>query len=292
MKVYRSEKGKQAIRETYDQLLGAWGVPVEPLEIAPRYGETRVNAAGAAALPPLVLLHGVGDDSALMWVYNAKALAAKRRIYAVDTLGGPGKSEPGEKYGPGFDDAEWLDDVWDGLGLSGTSVAGVSHGGYLAQLYAIRRPERVRRIACISAGTPIGKGSPMKTMLKVFLPEAAFPTKGNVKRLLCKMSGKNAGAFTDNPLVLAHFTALLRGYNNMAMTPHKVTLFTEAEVSGIRDRALYLAGERDPLLTADGKAASEKLGMNVRFYPSAGHGLNHELPEEIDERLIEWFEGE
>src|SRR5205823_5116447 len=52
--------------------------------------------------------------------------------------------------------ANWLDDVWNGLGLTAASVAGVSLGGWLALDYAIRRPKRVTSLSLIS---PSGIGS-------------------------------------------------------------------------------------------------------------------------------------
>ena len=222
MKIYRSEKSKERILDSYDRLLTAWDVPVEQMDVKTRYGMTHVNAAGAANLPPLVLLHGVGDDSALMWVYNIRALSEKMRVYAIDTIGGPGRSVPDENYQRGMDDTLWLDDVLDALKLERACLAGVSHGGYLTQLYCLKRPERVVKCVCMACSVPIGNGSPMKTMMKIFLPEAAFPTKGNIRKLLLKMSGENAAAFTDNPLVFEHFSTLLKGYNNMAMGAHSV----------------------------------------------------------------------
>lgn len=290
IKQYKNAAHKAAILDSYDKLLDAWGVPVQRRDVQTRYGVTRVNCAGDERLPPLVLLHGVGDDSALMWVYNAKALCEGMRLYAVDTIGGPGRSVPNAAYGEGFDDALWLDDVLDGLGLSQADVAGVSHGGYLAQMYAIRRPDRVRKIACLSVAVSSGerKGSIMKTM-RIFLPEAAFPTRANAVRLLKKLSGDNAAAFTDNPLILEHFTALLKGYQNMTMRPHKVLSFEASAYDALRPRALFLAGDRDPFMTMGGKATIERMNMNARFYPTAGHGLNHELPDEINGALLKWF---
>ncbi len=289
--LYRGDKAKEKILSSYDKLLGAWKVPTETIDLPTSYGMTRVNAAGDKSLPPLVLLHGVGDDSALMWIYNAGELCKHMRLYAVDTLGGPGRSIPGEGYNESFDDAKWLDEVLAGLGIDCAAIAGVSHGGYLAQMYAIERPSKVSKIACLAASAPVGKGSPMKTMMKIFLPEAAFPTKGNIIKLLKKLTGEHSEAFTGNELIVEHFTALLKGYNNMAMRYHKVNAYDESKVTAIKDKALYLAGDVDPFMTLGGKDALLRLGMNAKFYPNAGHGLNHELPEEINKALVEWFVG-
>lgn len=289
MRIFRSKRQQRRAWESYGALLDEWGVPVETLDIPTRYGTTRVNAAGEGSLPPLVLLHGVGDDSALMWVYNARELSGKMRLYAVDTIGGPGMSVPNGGYDAAFDDKLWLDDVLDGLGLAQTDIAGVSHGGYLAQMYAIERPERVGKIACLAASVPVGKGNPMKTMMKIFMPEAAFPTRTGVVRLLKKLSGENFEAFTGDPNIMEHFTALLRGYNNMAMRWHKVVPYSPEQVQALGPRALYIAGDRDPFMAYGGKDALQKLGMRCVFYPTAGHGINHELPGEVDKKLMEWF---
>jgi pimeloyl-ACP methyl ester carboxylesterase len=67
-------------------------VKAESVMVGSPFGDTHVLVAGAADAPPLVLFHGVGDDAAVMWLYHIKDLSARHRCYAVDTLGGPGRS--------------------------------------------------------------------------------------------------------------------------------------------------------------------------------------------------------
>ncbi len=290
MNVYRTQKAKKNILSTYDRLLDKWGVDITQSTIMTRYGSTHVNVFGESNAPPILLFHGVGDDSALMWIYNAAALAPHFRLYAVDTIGGPGKSVPNTSYNKTFDDAAWIDDILDGLNLKDVNIAGVSHGGYLAQYYALVRPERVKKVICMASSVPAGEtGSPMKTMIKIFFPEALFPTKQNIKKLLEKLSGKNSAAFTENPLILEHFTYLSRGSNNMAMRHHKLIGFSDEQIESIRSKILYLIGEADPFSILGGKAALEKYKMNVRFFADVGHGINHEIADEINNILIEYF---
>lgn len=290
MKIYRTVKAKENILKTYDGLLEAWGTEVLPVQVPTCYGLTHVNVFGREDAAPIVLFHGVGDDSALMWIYNAAALAPHFRLYAVDTLGGPGKSIPNEHYTKEFDDAEWIDDLLNGLGLKQVDLAGVSHGGYLAQYYAIHRPERVQRVVSMASSVPAGSaGNPMKTMLRVFLPEALFPTKRNVIKLLAKLTGKNTAAFTDNPLIVEHYTYLLRGYNNMAMSFHKVNSFTDDQIDSLREKTLYLMGKADPFYILGGGTALQTYKMNRRLFEDTGHGINHEMADEINHILIEYF---
>lgn len=151
---------------TYNKLLTQWDVSIEEMDIAMPYGVTHIIACGKKENPPLILFHGVGDDSALMWICNAKYLSQYYRVYAVDTIGGPGKSIPGELYNKEFDDVLWIDRILEGLSIEKAFFAGVSHGGYLVQAYTVSRPERVIRGISISGALSVGsKGSPMATMM-------------------------------------------------------------------------------------------------------------------------------
>ena len=291
MKVYKSSKAKENIYKTYDELLAQWEVAVEEKNISTTYGTTHVILCGEESNPPLVLFHGVGDDSALMWIFNAKELMKHFCIYAIDTMGGPGKSCPNEKYTKAFDEIKWLDDVFDGLGLERAFVAGVSNGSYITQHYGIMRPDRVIKMICMSGSVSVKEnGNPIKTMLKVFLPEALFPTKKNVIKLIKKLTGNNSGVFTDNASIMQHYTYLLKGFNNMAMSYHKVKFFDEKQLLTIKDKILFLCGESDPMGDPDNiKAILTKYHMNYHFFQGVGHGINHEISDEINKRMIQYF---
>ena len=285
MKIYKSEKAKRNILGTYDKLLAKWNVSIEERDISSTYGTTHVIVAGDQSSPPLVLFHGVGDDSALMWLYNAKSLATRFRIYAIDTIGGPGKSIPGVGYDLYFDDAKWIDSVLDALRLSVVYIIGTSHGAYLAQYYAAMRSDRVKRIICLAGSVPVGGGNPMKTMIKIFLPEALFPTKRNTARLIRKLCGANNAMFLNDSVIMEHYRWLLKGFNNMAMRYHKVKSLTDEQIDAIRPIALYLVGDDDPFQKLGGKEALLRYSMRCKFYDHVGHGINHEIADKINNAI-------
>jgi len=289
MKVFKSVTAKERILDTYNKLLGMWNVDKEERKISTNYGITHVIVSGKENNPPLVLFHGVGDNSALMWLYNAAFLSRYFRLYAIDTIGGPGKSSPNKNYNKYFDVAKWIDEVLSGLMLDKVYLAGVSNGAYLAQYYGVNRPERVMKIACLAGTIPDKKFNPMKTMVKVFLPEALFPTKKNTIKLLCKLCGKNKAVFIENSIVLEHYQQLLKGFNNMAMRYHKVVVFDNEQVKTIREKTIYLVGEDDPFTNLGGKNALLENKMEVKFFQEVGHGINHEIAEEINQILMEYF---
>ena len=290
MKVYRNKKTGREIIRSYDKILSLWGVEYEEVDVKTGHGSTHVIICGDRANPPLVLFHGVGDDSALMWIYNAKTLSKHYCIYAIDTIGGPGKSVPGELYNKDFDDVEWIEQVLIKLGVSRAYFAGVSHGGYLVQVYSLYRPAQVIKAISISGAVSVGeKKSPMSTMIKIFLPEALFPTKKNVKKLIEKLCGENSAIFTDNEAIMEHYTFLLKGFNNMAMAYHKVKTFSEEELKVVREKVEFLVGLDDPFEKLGGERALRDNDMKVTFYENAGHGLNHERADEINAKIMEIF---
>ncbi len=298
MKVYRSRKSGQAILETYDRLLSSWACETKETDVETVYGTTHVIECGREDAPPLVLFHGVGDDAALMWIYNAPALSGHFHLYAVDTLGGPGKSVPNAHYNKDFDDIRWIDGLLDGLGLERAFFAGVSNGGYLVQSYALSRPEKVIKGISISGTVPAGESRSAKRtklfvvfrMMKIFLPEALFPSDKNVHRLIRKLSGDHYRVFTENGEIMAHYKALLKGFNKAAMGYHKIRAFSPEEVWRVRDKIVYLVGNEDPFEKLGGRDALLRNHMNAVFYDRAGHGLNHELSEEINRKIIAIFQ--
>lgn len=290
MKVYKSELWKDKITTSYDKLIKAWGTSVEELDVPSRYGTSHVIVFGKTDGEPLVLFHGVGDNSALMWIYNAAELAKHFRLYAIDTIGGPGKSIPNKNYNKNFDDAIWIDEILDYFKLNSVNIAGVSNGGYLVQYYTLMRPQRVKKAMILASSVPTSGGkSLMKIMLKVFLPEALFPTRKNIISLLTKLSGKNYSVFTENPLIIEHYTWLLRGFNNMAMGNHKIIAFRDEQIEMIKEKCLYLMGEMDPFAIMGGKETLGKYDMNAVFFSEVGHGINHEISDEINTLMIEYF---
>ncbi|GAA1241349.1 alpha/beta fold hydrolase [Kitasatospora nipponensis] len=133
----------------YDALLDRWPVPVERLDLPSEYGTTRVLACGPPDGEPLVLLHG-GGSTAAVWFANAADLSRTRRVYAVDRIGEAGRSLCGERRPRSVDAlVDWLGGVLDDLDVGRADFCGHSYGGWLALTYALRAPDRVRRLALL-----------------------------------------------------------------------------------------------------------------------------------------------
>jgi Predicted hydrolases or acyltransferases (alpha/beta hydrolase superfamily) len=297
MRVYKSERGKAAVWASYDRLLSEWGIPVEERYIPTSYGRTHLVLAGKPESPPLLLFHGVGDDSALMWVFNARELAKRFRIMAVDTMGGVGKSEPNEAYDAGFDLSRWYGDILDALALRQTYAAGVSYGCYHCQLMAASYPDRVERFVGMSGFVSLAgaTGSGLRTaarMAKLILPAVFSVTRKGVLRNAARIAGPGSGPMLANPAIAEHFVHITRQYRMSAQKNHTRRGLDEAELEIIKGKGLFLIGEEDALVDAAAAARlNAELGLRLKLFKCAGHALNHALPRQIEAEMVDFCLG-
>jgi pimeloyl-ACP methyl ester carboxylesterase len=153
--IYKSSEGERLIRERYQTFLKYWPVPNEQVHVPTQQGSTFVVISGPKSAPPLLLLHGGAANSA-MWMGEVAVFARSFRVYCIDMIGEPGLSLPVRPSLASDAYAVWLDDVLDRLSvdwaIDWASMVGVSLGGWLGLDYAIRRPERVERVAVLCPG--------------------------------------------------------------------------------------------------------------------------------------------
>jgi pimeloyl-ACP methyl ester carboxylesterase len=110
---------------------------------------TRYLTAGEG--PPLLLLHGVGDD-ALDWRWVMPALASYHRVYAPDLPGSGNSAKPLPDYSPAFF-TRFVGALLDALEVDRAAVVGNSLGSLVSLRLALSTPERVTALGLVdSAG--------------------------------------------------------------------------------------------------------------------------------------------
>ncbi len=114
---------------------------------------------------PLVLLHGLGNNSS-SWQYVLEYLdATKWHIIALDLLGFGDAPKPRVNYTP-TDHADAVIASLDALGLKKVVLAGHSMGSLVAVDVASRFPERVSQL--ILVGAPLYKEKPRSSKWRRF----------------------------------------------------------------------------------------------------------------------------
>lgn len=290
MKRFKGSSGRQLIFDSYDRLLLSWGVDAQEMNLDTTFGQTHVIAVGDRQHPPLLLFHGTADNSAMMWIYNIRALAEKFYVIAVDAIGGSGKSEPNAAYFKSFNQTAWIDEIYNALNLRTSNLCGVSYGAYLSYGYTLSRPEKVEKAVCLAGRIPSTPFEVFTKMMAAFMPEALFPSEKNCKKLLRKLSGSNYSVFEENQELMSHWFYLLKYFNNQSMMRHRIEIHTDTEITRLRDKVVFLIGEHDRL--SNYPKAIKRLEDNriqYKIIQDAGHALNHEKSERINKEIIDFL---
>ncbi|MBL0348002.1 alpha/beta fold hydrolase [Candidatus Villigracilis affinis] len=152
--MFTSSEGEKEVLCAHQAILDQWAPPYKEVTIPTSFGETHVIASGPEDAPPVVLLHAL-LASAMSWYRNIDALSQSYRVYAVDVIGEGNKSRPVKPITSLDDFLQWFTEVIDGLGIDTFYLAGNSYGGFTGAYYAMKLPERIRKLVLIGPAATI-----------------------------------------------------------------------------------------------------------------------------------------
>ena len=197
--------------------------------------------------PPLLLCNGIGASLELFQPF-VDALDPQRTVIRFDMPGTGGSPAPVVPYHvatlPSL-----LTGLLDQFGYSRADVLGISWGGGLAQQFALRRPDRVRRLVLVatSPGALMVPGNP-RVLLRMLTPRR-HRDPGYAARIAGELYG---GSVRDDPALargLLHATARLgpsRGYYYQLISSLGWTSLPW--LPRLRPPTLILAGDDDPII--------------------------------------------
>jgi pimeloyl-ACP methyl ester carboxylesterase len=280
---FKTPEGEAKYIAAYEATLSLWATPYEFLEVPTHWGRTHIITCGPKDGPPLVLLHGM-HLSATMWFSNIAALSRNYRIYAVDTIGGVGRSVVVHPLKSRADLAGWLNAVLDGLGITQTHLLGHSYGGWLALNFALSAAsERIKRLILLA---PVGLQPFGSQFWLRGIPAMLFPRRSFITSFMKWMTIEG---FVVNELFVEQFVL---GMKNFRPNPHIRVLpstFTDDELQQIKADTLLLIGEAEVIYNpAIAVNWAKQLVENIEaeVVPNASHGLPIEQPELVNERIL------
>lgn len=145
MGIYKSEKGKEAILSLYDKQLKRVDETCEDIYIDTSFGITHLIETGNKSGSPLLVFHGGNATTA----YNLLAcnfLMKDFHIYAVDTIGHPGKSAEVSLSPNNYDYGKWAAEVIEKLGYENISCFGGFFGaGIIAKTMCVA-PDKMKKV--------------------------------------------------------------------------------------------------------------------------------------------------
>ena len=262
--IYKSDAGRQAVEERYREVLQRWPVPNRQLIVPTCQGDTFVVVSGESHAMPIVLFHGSGTNSSI-WMRDVAAWAERYRVYAVDMIGEPGFSAQSRPSLRSDAYVNWLDDLWDHLGLATASIVGVSLGGWLGLEYAVKRPERVASLSLLS---PAGIGSQNRLFL----------LKAGLLLMLGQWGLRKSLKLTTGRASLPREAAdsLMLRFQHFRPRMERLPIRTDAELAALQMPVQLILGGNDALIRSrETRDRMERLVPHLRlaYLEHEGHIL-------------------
>ena len=164
--IYKSEKGKEAIIALYDRQMQELGIPYQDIYVDTSFGKTHLIECGDRSKKPLLVFHGGNATTA----YNLKYcdfLIPYFHIYAVDTIGHPGKSEETSLSPFHQDYGKWASEVIHALGYQHIRAFGGSFGaGVLVKTMCVSPGIIEKSVLLVPAA--IHNALPVRSMCMLF----------------------------------------------------------------------------------------------------------------------------
>jgi len=236
IKIFKSEEGKTQIINYYDFLLQRWPVPCEYLNIKTRYGNTFVIASGDKDKEPVILLHGSSTNSA-MWMGDVIKLSKDYRVYAVDIIGEPGKSDESRPELQPENYSNWIMDILTELKIDKVNIIGNSLGGWMALSFSTINPDKVKSLVLIATS---GIASAKKSFLFKVILLSLFGKMG-----MDKINGIVYGKLVMPKEVLEFGNLVFKNYNPRM---DGLYVFNDNELKNLTMPVYLLVGDKDPLL--------------------------------------------
>jgi pimeloyl-ACP methyl ester carboxylesterase len=231
-----------------------------------------------------------------MWAPNIAALSAHYRTYALDTITDIGLSVGRAEISKAEDLVKWLDEVLTVLVPEGSlDLMGMSYGGWLASQYALRFPNRLRKVVLLAPGSTVLHLS-VGFLIRIALIAMPFPGRhgGPVRRTIrwlfedlarsCDAGRRPAGQGIEDVIEMVEmdrFFAL-----PWLIWPNVVD---DEAWRGFGVPCLFLVGENEKIYSA--KAAVRRLNrvapqIKTEIIPGAGHDLTLVRPDLVAGRIL------
>ena len=243
---------------------------------------------------PLLLIYGLAGRGN-NWKFQVEALSSHFQVITFDNRGVGETDQPEEPYSLAgmADDAAGL---LDHLGIESANVFGISMGGMVAQEFALRHPQRVRKLVlgCTHPGirhcvpspvwvTEIFKGLPGKPREQVVRECTPINYSPHTQQHRPELIESLISLFVDN-------RQRLHAYNNQLGAIWGFDVFDQ--LPQITAPTLVMTGKDDVLVPPrNSKIIAERI-PNARLmeFADAGHLFFIEKAEEVNQTLLEFFQ--
>lgn len=243
--------------------------------------------------PPLILIEGLGVATYL-WENQIPDFARHFTTVVYDNRGVGQSDKPEGPYSIAMM-ADDLAGLMQALNIPRAHILGVSMGGFIAQEFALRYPERVDRLVLVSTSAGGADHVPMSEETLQRLMAA----NGDPRELIrSKLALAYSEAFMQSDPVERLIDQRLANpqppHAFMAQVAAGSSFDRSQEVRRIQARCLIAAATEDLLVpVANAHNLAKKLpNSEIKIYEGLGHQFFVEIPERFNQDVINFLTGQ
>ena len=266
---------------------------------------THYSEAGCNG-PAVVFCHGGGPGSSGEAGFGRimPALATRFQVYAIDSIGGFGETDPYALASEGVQSRVYeLELFIDALGFEQVFLSGNSQGAWVAAKYALEHPDRVSKLALIASST-IAQAMGIKTPVTEGMRAIrAYDGSPDSMRRFLQTIVYNQSLITDNLVSLRNETAnrpgasearriFQEGTQRLNSDPNlRLNFEMIHNLPRLTIPMIFIWGEDDRFAPMEIGKELERLLPSVRFHyiAQAGHQVQNDQPEVVSKLMLEFF---
>jgi len=291
-KVYKSKQSESILMELYYKQIESLNIAYEDLFAETRFGKAHIVKLGKPDGKPLLLFHGGNSTTpySLGRFWNLLAhLSSSLCIYAVDTVGHPGKSSQTLLSHKGAEYGQWASDVITSLGFAKMYCMGSSFGaGILVKLMCVAPSKIEKSVLIVPSG--IANMSTFNIMLSMGVPMIIYNLTKNeywLKKAVLPM------AIDEKNIDDAFYEMVKISFDHVAVKTSMPSNVSPAELAQYTAPTLLVAAERDCLFPGRKVMAKAKIMIpNLETYLLQNQGHLCVLPDEVKNMIRSFLEND
>ena len=286
MSIYKSQKGKEEILALYDEQLKRLETAYKDLWVSTSFGKTHLIETGNLEGIPLLVFHGGNATTAYNLLF-CNFLMKDCHIYAVDSIGHPGKSAEVSLSPNNYNYGKWAGEMIEALGYDSICCFGGSFGaGILAKTMCVA-PDKVKRaVLYVPSGI---KNAPAINSMSMMFPMIMYWITHQDKWLKKCMLPM---AVTEENITEDIYETAKLSINHSKVKTGMPSNVKEKDMRKCEAPTLVMAAEKDCLFPAKGVLSrAEGIIKNVKTYLLEGRGHMSSLRDEEKQMIVEFLKG-
>ncbi len=284
MSIYKSESGKMTILALYNKQMERLNKKYKDLYIKTTFGKTHLVETGNMSGKPLLVFHGGNATTAYNLLF-CDFLMNDFHIFAVDTIGHPGKSDETSLSPNNYDYGKWVSEVIEGLGYEKISCFGGSFGAGIITKTMCVAPEKVNRaVLYVPSGI---KNAPAINSMSMMFPMIMYWITHKDKWL--KKCMLPMAVSEENITEEIYETAKL-SINYSKVKTGMPSNVSAKYISKCKAPTLVMAADKDCLFPAKGVIPrAERIIQNCTTYLLKNRGHMSNLTEDEKKMIVDFL---